>query len=454
MNPSEELPSSTLRTQSRARIPMRSRAAWLNFSSLSLLALFLAPIGLGADFYASPTGTTSTAAGTGSIANPWALQTALAQPSAVHAGDTIWLRGGTYVGRFTSYLAGSSGQPIVARSYPGEWARVDGGPGRPTATLSIRGQYAWFRDFEIFSSSTTRHSAFDGDYPPDINRWDTITIAQDTTHAGIKIINMVLHDGAQGITAWVTATDAESTKPALQQRMGCRDDSGLRPRVLRAKQRRHEYIRDNIVFNQYGLGLHIYGSDVALLDNVEITGNTVFDNGLPSQFGPSRNILYGGGSVAHNGNIQSNYSFWRTGGPSQGVTFGYYVGVTNFIIQDNVVASMDNNSVTFRGTCSSLTVTGNKFYQNVSGISESTYPSNSYYHTTKPTGAFVYVRPNAYEPGRANITVYNWNRASSVAVDVGNVLTVGSQFEVRNAQDFFAAPVLSGTYAGKLSPFP
>ena len=89
---------------------------------LVALAVFL-PLGVvrtvrAADFYASPTGTTSTAAGTGTITNPWALQTALAQPAAVHPGDTIWLRGGTYTGKYVSHLTGTSTAPIVVRSYP------------------------------------------------------------------------------------------------------------------------------------------------------------------------------------------------------------------------------------------------------------------------------------------------------------------------------------------------
>src|SRR5450759_4848487 len=78
------------------------------------------------DFYASPAGTTGTGPGTGTITNPWALQTALAQPAAVQPGDTIWLRGGTYTGNFTSYLTGSARAAIVVRQYPGERATLDG----------------------------------------------------------------------------------------------------------------------------------------------------------------------------------------------------------------------------------------------------------------------------------------------------------------------------------------
>jgi hypothetical protein len=75
--------------------------------------------------------------------------------------------------------------------------------------------------------------------------------------------------------------------------------------------------------------------------------------------------------------------------------------------------------------------------------------SNNTYLTTKPTGVKIIIRPNAYEPGRANIIVYNWDLKDTVQVDVSKVLRQGDRFEVRNAQDFFGAPVLSGAYDGQ-----
>src|SRR5512140_3906683 len=114
------------------------------------------------DFYASPSGTTSTGPGTGTITNPWALQTALAQPAAVHPGDTIWLRGGKYTGNFTSYLTGTASQPIVVRQYPGERATLDGnanpaarGTMAPALAVS-NGGYVWFWGFEVMNSNPNR----------------------------------------------------------------------------------------------------------------------------------------------------------------------------------------------------------------------------------------------------------------------------------------------------------
>jgi hypothetical protein len=61
----------------------------------------------------------------------------------------------------------------------------------------------------------------------------------------------------------------------------------------------------------------------------------------------------------------------------------------------------------------------------------------------------VFIEANQYEAGRANIVVYNWGRGDFVSVNVGGVLSVGDSYEVRNVQDFLAAPVLSGIYEGK-----
>jgi len=64
------------------------------------------------------------------------------------------------------------------------------------------------------------------------------------------------------------------------------------------------------------------------------------------------------------------------------------------------------------------------------------------------TGTTVFVRPNGYEPGRANIVVYNWGGLATAAVDVSKVLHVGERYAVRNVQDLFGAPVAGGTYEG------
>src|SRR4051812_18816185 len=78
------------------------------------------------EFYVAPDGSS---AGDGSMQNPWDLPTALAQPSSVRPGATIWVRGGSYGdGKtiFYSRLVGRRDMPIVVRQYTGERATING----------------------------------------------------------------------------------------------------------------------------------------------------------------------------------------------------------------------------------------------------------------------------------------------------------------------------------------
>lgn len=82
-------------------------------------------------YFVSPFGSSSA---DGTRAQPWDLQTALNGASGViAAGDTINLMGGTYVGIFSCTLIGTEANPILIRSNPGAWARIDG---NKTTTLA------------------------------------------------------------------------------------------------------------------------------------------------------------------------------------------------------------------------------------------------------------------------------------------------------------------------------
>ena len=113
---------------------------------------------------------------------------------------------------------------------------------------------------------------------------------------------------------------------------------------------------------------------------------------------------------------------------------GYSAGCVNPSVTGNYIAT-----TTLSVNCTSgLTITGNTFYGNITGFSPSAFPANTYF-SVRPTGIQVFVRPNLYEPGRGNITVYNWDLNPTVNVDLSTVLPVGSRYEIRDAQNFFAA---------------
>lgn len=120
------------------------------------------------------------------------LTAALALPTTPR-GYTIYLRGGTYSGDFTSTLVGTAS---TIRPYPGEHAIING-------SLTINGADTIWQDIEImYSGWQTRISAFSGSAPADIPTGKTLSInGQRTT-----MRRCTLHDLA-GPGFWTAAVD-------------------------------------------------------------------------------------------------------------------------------------------------------------------------------------------------------------------------------------------------------
>src|SRR5450631_624727 len=289
---------------SRSRPPSTARLLLAGF--LLSMALLSPDPATATDYYASPTGTSSTAAGTGTIANPWALQTALAQPATVHPGDTIWLRGGTYPGKYVSYLAGTPSMPIVVRSYPGEWAKIDSGIGTPgmTETLSIAGAYSWFWGFEIMSSDPVRQSSQDGPWPSDISRGACIGT---TNGVGAKLINLVCHDAAEGFELWQESSNLEAYGNIIYNNgWNGATDRGHGHAIYAQNAVGSKSIADNIILQSYDINVQIYGSSAAPLQNFTVDGNIVYQAGKVSSGGQALEVFFGGGQVAANAVFTNN----------------------------------------------------------------------------------------------------------------------------------------------------
>src|SRR5947207_8050858 len=121
------------------------------FARLTLFAalvLAVAPSAAARHFYAAPFGSPNN---DGRIDHPLDLVTALSAASPAQPGDTIWLRGGTYWGPFTSTLTGTAALPIRVRQYPTERATLDGALSPTIPTLTVLGAYAMYWGLEITS---------------------------------------------------------------------------------------------------------------------------------------------------------------------------------------------------------------------------------------------------------------------------------------------------------------
>ena len=349
-------------------------------------------------FYVSPTGSSGAS---GTMASPWDLNSVLSGNKSVPAGDTVWVRGGTYRGQFYSYMRGTSSNQVVIRQYPGERATIDG-------NLVVVGANVTFWGLEVMNSNPL------GNYRQGVNN----------RAPGSRFINMVIHDaGASGIFMGIEGSGS-SVYGSLLYNNGT--NTNQNHGIYANNNTPVSAIEDNIIFNNQAYGLHIYTSIANYINNFLVRGNVSFNNGRITDLG-GRPDLFAGGSVPATGIVfEQNYTYRDDGGLSAVYGFGSTQNGT-LVLRDNyVVGRLDIKA------WSSVTQSGN------TTISLS----------SRPTSTRVFVRPNRYERGRGNIIVYNWANAGSVSADVSSVLSSGDTYVVRNAQNFYGAPVASGTYSG------
>jgi len=427
---------------------------------------------LAAEFFVAPNGT---AAGNGSMSQPWDLQTALDQPSDVKPGDTIWLRGGTY-GKggptlFTARLRGTQDQPIVVRQYRRERAVVDGGIAAPAAT------WATFWGFEITNSSPLRKCS-PAQRPFGLN----------LQARGCKAINLVVHDtGHPGIGFWVGVGDGGEIYGCIFWAVGLYDTQNhpelkgwTRGSAIYTQNRPGtRYITDTIAFRCFTEAVHAY-TEGGYVEGYDMEGNIWFDNGEWNL------IATGGKNPAKRIKVTDNYTYRRRTDPARSVRFGYGSAGEDLVCRNNYfVSGTADEGTVFVRRFSDATVSGNTLVSGnvlaqIGGAvgvrwdenryfgpaskafrpnekpatdfatwKQAGFDANSTLESAYPSGVKVFVRPNKYEPGRAHVAVYNWDHQDAVALDLGAALKEGDKFEIRDVQNYFGPPLVAGTYEGK-----
>ncbi|MBI3666959.1 MAG: right-handed parallel beta-helix repeat-containing protein, partial [Acidobacteria bacterium] len=386
-------------------------------------------------FYVSPDGGPS---GDGSAERPLDLVTALSNRTLARAGDLLILRGGTYRGQLTSTLTGLENKPITLTHSPGERARIDG-------SLTVQGAWAVYRDFEVMNSGQDRTK----ERPTGVNIFGPHT----------KFINLIVHDAGNGMAFWSPAVDGEIYGCIIYRNgwQGPDPARGSGHAIYSQNETGTKRIVDNILFNQFGWGIHAYTQEGSL-SGFHFEGNVAFNNGSATRQGYRYdNILVGGYRPAERITLISNYTY-HTPGKGGKNRLGYTSANKDATVKDNYFAG--GNPVLGLLGWEKATITGNTLYgsQNLLGIvgpkgmAELPYEvdNNTYLEgevaapfvfqnknfdfagwqqatgfdkhsrwipspTKRPSGVKVFIRPNQYEPGRAHIIVFNWDLSDTVA---------------------------------------
>jgi hypothetical protein len=167
--------------------------------------------------------------------------------------------------------------------------------------------------------------------------------------------------------------------------------------------------------------MHAYGSRNAWVDNYVIEDNIAFHKGP---------FLVGGGRPSRNIRVARNYLYGID------MRIGYNAPHNeNCEVRDNVIVNGRLNITRYR-----------KVVQENNLV----LPKGA----ERPKGAKVVLLPSKYDPRRAHLAIFNWQKAKEVEVTVAPFLKTGQEYRILNPQDFYGKPVLVGKCRGKTISVP
>ena len=434
-----------------------------------------------AGWYVASNGGSGTA---GTSTSPWSLTYALAGAGGrIRPGDTVWVRGGTYKAYEWTQpkVSGTSSAPIIFRAYPSERATISS-----EGMFTIDGSDTWWWGLEFtFKDWTTRTSSEAGSHPTAIpGPLSTVYV----TGSRIRIINCLVHDTGDGIAVQDGATAVELTGNLVWYTGWQGPD---RPHghafYLQNAGASPITVRDNLAWDSFDIGAQAYGGGGVLIRNMRFDGNAFWGNATLGNQSASQVILGGDGDGQDL--TFTNNVVYDTQSLVGAMRFGYNTGVQyyRYTISDNwfigggptmriwnLNQSSFTNNVTWNPRCSDgcrmdflgnrsgWSWSGNTHYGNAGAIDWSYNNSNKTWtdwktstglgggdtYAASPSGQKILVRASPYEKGRANVVVLSLSGAGTASVDLTGVLQPGQAFEVRNAQNYYGSPVVTGTYSG------
>src|SRR5208282_393505 len=170
------------------------------------------------------------------------------------------------------------------------------------------GGYVWFWDFELRGTNTTRYTSQTGSDPTPTQL--PIPNSCQISAPGVKLINMVIHDCRGGVGWFAGATNAEAYGCLIYNNGWDAPDRGHGHALYVQNQNGLMTMSDNIIFNQFGLGIHGYTVG-RYLQHFLVENNAIFNNGAIGQYPDSNvgeQILFGNVTITDL-NIISNYIY-------------------------------------------------------------------------------------------------------------------------------------------------
>ncbi len=381
--------------------------------------------------------------GTGSISNPWDLQTALNQKSdIIKSDDVIWLHEGIYNGRFVSTLESlEANKFITVSAFKNDKVVLNGNVDSPNENvLEVKGKQVIYKNFEITClGDFSRHEKEEN--------FEAISGLQHTNGEDCQFINLKIYNNpGLGVGSW-KATGGSLFDGCLIYNNGYISKKGrglgegLYTQNISDKIR---VIQNCIIFNNYYKGIEVWSANKKAknnyVKNYEIKNNVIFNNGSPGSLFKD-NLIIGSGdkngiNIAKNIKVQSNIFYHNAdiknseiNGDAASLTLGFNKNapVENITVTNNVIIGRNNALRILHAK--SLTFEGNRVYSGYVALESSVlehinnwnFKNNVYY--TKKSSSFRIT-------GDKDYTLERWQ--SSFGLDQDSSWKNIKQFDMRS----------------------
>ncbi len=384
---------------------------------------------------------------TGTQDDPIDLATALSSSSPAQPGDTIWIKEGVYKGSFISEISGSSGQAISIKPLPGQRVLINShNSGVQDAGLRVNGQWTNFYDIEATSSDTNRGNT--EERYPNVESKSGIAVFGANTN----IFNCITHDNiGGGIDFWKTATDSTLHGNIIYNNGFAHSGRGAAHGVYTQNTYGYKKLTNNIVFFGFQTGIHPYSTGAAPLNNFTIENNVWFLAGAsdPRDNQQKTNLIVETKAGIIDMVIKNNKGYSQV---NRGSSINTRTLSGNVEVRDNYLVER----LEVYGLWDPIPFTNNTIYGNVDDADTLLIPSASNtLSTSRPTsGNKVFVDANEIDPRRGRVTIYNYDDADSVNVDLSSILKDGEAYRIHSVMGLFQEALISDVYDGGLVSIP
>jgi|GEM_PF-4677435 len=350
------------------------------------------------------------------------------------------------------------------------------------ANLYVAGSNTIYRDFEITNSNPQR----DGTVQGTPSRGNGIVNIGSSN----KFVNLVIHDTMNGISTSNLSSNTEIYGCLSYNNGQFSGTAGLGHGLYLENSSGYSKVYETISLNNFNLGAQYFGVTASYVGG-DTQGSVFANNGAPlNNLVPNQrniNLLVGTDSVQIPSiNLQNLFFFHPYSANGYLLKFGYGAGIANGSIINSYFVGGGGALLEVQST-NNVSVTGNNIYSTATSPSYvrtpvgSTYTwNNNVYHaaegrdvfnisgsgrvnftnwktntgfdssSTQTAGAMpdkVFVRPSAYQTGRANVIIFAPSNPTSINIDLSTTgLSNGQAYTIKNAFNYFGANVAAGTY--------